>query len=245
MNIVLFDGDPFFPRGDARFQHIRKVLRMGVGDGFLAGIPNGPEGTATITAMDDDGISFAFAPERPMRPLHPVRVIIGFPRPIQLRRLLRDVASLGSEFVYLTGTDLGEKSYLESSLAEEDAVRECLVDGCVQSGGTAIPGLSMYPSVRETLRAVGGESFSARVLLDVESPVSSLARFDMGSPFPGKPLLLAIGSERGWSASERALFRDAGFTTCSLGHRILRTETAATAALAIALANSGLMEGQS
>jgi 16S rRNA (uracil1498-N3)-methyltransferase len=243
MNIVLFDGEPFFPRGDARFQHIRKVLRMGVGDSFFAGMPNGPEGTATITSMGDSGVAFTFAAERPMRPLSPARIIIGFPRPIQLRRLLRDVASLGAEFVYLTGTELGEKSYLESSLADEGAVRECMVDGCVQAGGTAIPGLSMHASARETLRAIEGVSFSARVLLDVESPVSSLARFDLGSPSGERPLLLAIGSERGWSASERALFRDAGFAACSLGQRILRTETAATAALAIALANSGLMEG--
>jgi len=39
------------------------------------------------------------------------------------------------------------------------------------------------------------------------------------------------------------LFREAGYLSCSLGSRILRTETAATAALAIALAKTGYMEG--
>ena len=35
MNIVLFEGEPFFPRNDARCQHIRKILKKGVGDRFF------------------------------------------------------------------------------------------------------------------------------------------------------------------------------------------------------------------
>jgi RsmE family RNA methyltransferase len=193
--------------------------------------------------MDDSGIAFDFCAERPARALNPAHVIIGFPRPIQLRRLLRDVASLGAAAVHLTGTELGEKSYLASSLAEYDAVRACLVDGVVQSGTTAIPGLYLRATVRETLDALSSVPYAARVLLDVERASCGLARF----PFPPVntdfPLLLAIGSERGWTASERSLFREAGFSVCSLGERILRTETAATAALSIALANTGYMEG--
>lgn len=249
MNIVLFDGEPFFPRNDERFRHIRKVLRKGVGDSFFAGVADGSEGTATITRMDDDGLAFDFVPERPLEPLPPVSVIIGFPRPIQLRRLLRDMASLGARAVYLTGTELGEKSYRESNLSEPAAIRECLVDGCMQAGCTAIPAVGVFGSVRETLDAVCGPGAAAsgescRVLLDVENPGRSLFSADLGPVSEERPLVLAIGSERGWTAGERALFRATGFRVCSMGSRILRTETAATAALAIALAKTGFMEGK-
>ena len=47
-------------------------------------------------------------------------------------------------------------------------------------------------------------------------------------------LLLAIGPEGGWTAREEELFRECGWTSASLGATILRAETAAIVAAAIA-----------
>ena len=47
-------------------------------------------------------------------------------------------------------------------------------------------------------------------------------------------LFLAVGPEGGWTESEQKLFRDSGWTSASLGATILRAETAAIAAAAIA-----------
>lgn len=243
MNIVLFEGEPFFPRHDDRYQHIRKILKKGPGDAFSAGRIDGPEGTATITRIDDSGLAFDFVEEKPGRPLWPLVLVVGFPRPIQLKRLLRDVSSLGVRAVYLTGTELGEKSYRESSLVDRGAARESLVEGCMQAGGTMIPELRMFGSVAETLDALRSLPGFVPVLLDNVSPDSSLYSARLAPVSDDSPLVLAIGSERGWTDRERALFRGAGFSACSLGSRILRTETAATAACAIALAKTGFMEG--
>ena len=263
MNIVLFEGDCFFPRHDDRYRHIRKILKKGEGDSFFAGIIDGSEGTATITTMDDSGLTFTFHEDRSMRPLYPVSVIIGFPRPIQLKRLLRDVASLGVSEVLLAGTELGEKSYRKSSLVERGAARESLVEGCMQAGSSAVPALDMFDSVEDAISAVMGNFAEARgvsaavsgiratsvtcarlILLDTVNPECSLIQAPLDGISRRFPLVLAIGSERGWTAHEQVLFRNAGFMVCSLGSRILRTETAATAALGIALAKSGYMEGR-
>jgi 16S rRNA (uracil1498-N3)-methyltransferase len=46
-------------------------------------------------------------------------------------------------------------------------------------------------------------------------------------------LVLAIGPEGGWSPRDRELLRAAGFEGMRLGPRILRTETAGIAAIAV------------
>lgn len=50
---------------------------------------------------------------------------------------------------------------------------------------------------------------------------------------PADPVALLVGPEGGWTDRERAAIAAAGWTRVSLGDRILRTETAAIAALAI------------
>jgi 16S rRNA (uracil1498-N3)-methyltransferase len=50
----------------------------------------------------------------------------------------------------------------------------------------------------------------------------------------GSGVLLAIGPEGGWTEDELKSFAEAGWKSASLGTTILRAETAAIAALAIA-----------
>jgi len=53
---------------------------------------------------------------------------------------------------------------------------------------------------------------------------------------PGVPVLFLSGPEGGLSPSEDAAARAAGFVPVTLGPRVLRSETAALAALVLALA---------
>jgi 16S rRNA (uracil1498-N3)-methyltransferase len=50
-----------------------------------------------------------------------------------------------------------------------------------------------------------------------------------------EPLALAFGPEGGWTADELELFRATGWKSASLGATILRAETAAIAAVAVAM----------
>jgi RsmE family RNA methyltransferase len=60
---------------------------------------------------------------------------------------------------------------------------------------------------------------------------------------PGKrPIVLAIGPERGWSENEREMLEEAGFLRLSMGIRALRTETACVAAAVLALEKIGGLE---
>jgi RsmE family RNA methyltransferase len=53
------------------------------------------------------------------------------------------------------------------------------------------------------------------------------------TPPTGAPAVLAVGPERGWTGSEREVLKNAGFRLVDLGSRVLRTETAVVAGLAI------------
>lgn len=246
MNICLFSNDeiskPLALR-DERAQHIIKVLHKKAGDTFTAGIIGGSSGTALISAIDDNGISFEFTAGGNGKPLSPLNMIIGFPRPIQLKRLLRDIAALGVERVYLTGTDLGEKSYMQSTLVEKGAAYKMLLDGTVQAGSTHVPELFLFKTLDECLKSIeeetGDSGSVGRFALDNVNPSMRLS--DALSEKKCEKVFAAIGSERGWTERERRLLESKDYVRCGMGERIMRTETAATVAGAIILSGLGVI----
>ena len=181
MNIILVRkeelsaGNFSFIKTDERFVHIKKVLKLGAGSVFKAGIIDGEKGTAQIISFSDERLTAQFiAAEKTggkdgVVGLPPIRLILGFPRPIQLRRILRDVAGLGIEALYLTGTDLGEKSYLQADIAAETEIERLLIDGCSQAGDTHIPKVYRAYSVRHFFERYGDaiRPEHLRVTLDV------------------------------------------------------------------------------
>ena len=253
MNIILFEEDErFLPSSDERCAHIRKILKKKKGDEFAAGLIDGATGRAVITQDDASGIAFSFEAEEPPAPLYPIRLLIGFPRPIQLKRLLRAAASLGVSGALLCGTDLGEKSYMKSGLLEGGGAKAALVAGAMQAGFSAIPSIEKADTLDAALALIESSFPAARKLLLDMAAMDGGPPPVLGSDACGKndainkkitadaPLFLAIGSERGWTERERALFAAFGWQARSLGPRILRTETAADAACAIALSAYGL-----
>ena len=250
MNICLFTSEEIkkpLPKNDERTKHIKKVLHKAAGDTFDAGIIGGAAGVATITDISEDGeISFTFEPKTAGKKLYPLTLIIGFPRPIQLRRLLRDVAGLGVQKVILCGTDLTEKSYLDSNVVSDGSAYQMLLDGTAQAASTHVPVLEVAKSLDEAIKLktetgkLTAEDFSSRIALDNRRATSSL--HDFLAHEGAHSVIAAIGSERGWTDRERDLLENAGFTLCSMGTRILRTETAATVASSIILDAMGFLQ---
>ena len=98
MNICLFTSEEIknpLSTSDERGQHLIKVLHKKTGESFSAGVIGGRAGKATIEKIEDGKIFFSFTEETDGKNLFPLKMIIGFPRPIQLKRLLRDMAALG------------------------------------------------------------------------------------------------------------------------------------------------------
>lgn len=250
MNIVLFSEkeNGFFPAADTRTRHICTILKKKTGDSFEAGIENKAAGTAVITAIDKTGLYFTFTEKTEGKKPFPMDLIVGFPRPIQLKRLLRDVSSLGVSRIFLTGTELGEKSYMSSKIMERGAVHAALQEGSVQAKSAYVPFCTIYPSIKTCLSEIDSNN-GIFVCLDNAQPEIPLGAFlsqklktkNCDDQQSGIRITAAIGSERGWSDDERNLFKSAGFTLCSMGERVLRTETACTAATVIILQALGVL----
>jgi RsmE family RNA methyltransferase len=248
VNIVLFEPheveEPLKKR-DERAIHLLKVLRKKTGDEFNAGILGGRLGTGRIESIETDGLRFTLNLREDPPPRFPLRMAVGFPRPIQLRRILRDLSNMGLEAIDLLGTDLGEKSYRDAKLLSDGGARNALIEGAVQARDTRLPLLRVFRDVAAWLKerpwekppqatdAPGPEPLL--LIMDNVRPQGSFASLNT----KGRPLVITIGSERGWSDRERGHLETAGFLRLSLGKRALRTETACIASASLAMAKMG------
>ena len=187
---------------------------------------------ARIEEMSKEGIRLSFDFQEEGSALYPLTMIIAQVRPICMRRILREAVSLGAERLILPVSDLGEKSYLNSSLYTTDEYERILIDGAMQAGFTGVSECVLANGIKEAIDMLPkGE----RLLLDNVVGAEPLSQIDL----TGKSVILAIGPERGWSARERNVFIESGFRPVLLGNRILRTETCAVAGAALALSRMG------
>ena len=263
MNIILFDpaeiGKPL-ARRDERTLHLLKVLHKKSGDSFEAGVLGGNLGHGRIDSIRLDGsITYSLDIRGEPPPRYPIRIAVGFPRPIQIKRLLRDLSNMGLEAIDLIGTELGEKSYRDTKLLVDGGAQAALVEGAVQARDTRIPVLSAYSDLEAWLAERPWEKpmpqnenkdtksrwsvytgLSRRPLLialDNKKPEGAFALLSA----LGQSMVLAVGCERGWSEGERDDLQKAGFMRLSMGSRPLRTETACVAAAVLALEKIGAL----
>ncbi|OGA41972.1 MAG: hypothetical protein A3G28_06075 [Betaproteobacteria bacterium RIFCSPLOWO2_12_FULL_68_19] len=113
----------------------------------------------------------------------------------------------------------------ERAAARREHWQKVAIAACEQCGRNRIPQVhALVPVEQYVLK----ENSSQKILL---SPRAEL-RFSEACRTLGESLTLAAGPEAGFSAAEEAALLDCGFVPASLGPRVLRTETAALAALA-------------
>jgi len=101
------------------------------------------------------------------------------------------------------------------------------VAACEQSGRNRIPDIAAPLGLHHFLRGSNDER-ATRLLL---SPAGALGIRDLLAP--DGAVIVLIGPEGGLAESEQHAALDAGFVAVRLGPRILRTETAAIAALTL------------
>lgn len=240
VNLILFDPaetERPLPRGDRRALHVLTVLRRQPGDTFDVGLINGPRGKATLTGIADDSLGLTFAwGAPPAPPPSTITLLIGLPRPQTARDILRDATTLGVSGLHFIRTEKAESSYAQSTLWSSGEWRRHVLAGAEQAFDTRVPEVTHGRTLREACAGLPGAA--RRIALDNYESPRAFGETDLGGTADH---VLAIGGERGWSAREREELRAQGFGFAHLGERVLRTETATVAALAILRSKLRLM----
>lgn len=237
MNIILFTPDEIarpLPRTDARAAHLLTILRRKPGDPFDCGLINGPRGKGTILRVDADSLTLSFWWGKEPPPPDPITLVVGLPRPQTARDILRDATTMGVAAMHFVLTERSERSYAQSTLWSAGEWQRQIISGAEQGFDTRVPAVKHGQSLAATLAALPDDSI--RLALDNYEAAAPLGTCHV---IRDKSVVLALGSERGWTVADRASLRAAGFTLVHLGARVLRTETAVIAALTLVKAARG------
>ncbi len=212
-----------------RAGHIRNILRAEPGKILKTGTLNGRSGTSTVLHVADDLITLQSShTEESPRPWFDL--ILASPRPLVLKRLWPQLAAFGARKIILIKASKVEKYYFSSQWVEAGGVRPLLIEGAVQAGLTCIPEFEIKMNFREFMeQELDGLFPCSERLLAHPGPATRLA----DTHAEGRRPLIAIGPEGGWTESELNIFAEHGFSRFALGERILRSDTACIALIAV------------
>jgi len=208
--------------------HAIHVMRLREGDEAVLFNGRGGEYAARVASIQRLRIALDVLQHRAIERESPLQVALvqGVSSSDRMDYTVRKAVELGVAAIHPV---LATRSVARPKGERADSRRthwqKVVISACEQCGRNRIPEVHPLTSVADYLRAPSGESF--KVLL---SPRSDL-EFSKSSPST-KAFVLAAGPEAGFDAEEEAALAAAGFTPLKLGPRVLRTETAALAALA-------------
>ncbi len=238
MNLLLLDPGEVHADGRARLtgrraDHLRTVLRVAPGQAVRAGVVGGLRGTAIVESADARAVEIRVHCEEPPPPRPRVDLLLAVPRPKVLKRLWAQLAAVGVGRVFLANAAKVERMYFDTHVLDPVFFRDRLLEGLEQAGDTGLPEVSVHRRLKVLI-----EDDLALLCPDHIRLVADPAnRTRIGDALRGvgerTRVLLAVGPEGGWTDHERALLARHGFAPVAAGARVLRTDTACIALLAL------------
>jgi RsmE family RNA methyltransferase len=226
LNYVLLEREDFVGENRVRLNgrrllHVREILGSTSGNELRVGIIGGRIGRGRIERVDGDALEMDVRLEtEPPEPL-PLKLILALPRPKVLNRIIAAAASMGIREIDLFNSWRVEKSYWKSPRLSAENLRMQSILGLEQAGDTILPTIRLHrlftPFVRGELSVEIGNKMA--LLAHPGSTIEAPRQSDQS-------VVLAIGPEGGFIDREVETFQEIGFTSVSLGPRILRVETA-------------------
>ena len=216
--------------------HLVRVLRADIGDACVLFNGDGHDYDARITTIGKRSVEVEILAVRALDNESPLRITLlqALARGEKMDWILQKATELGVAAVIPVESERSEVK-LDGERAGKRVVhwQSVIVAACEQSGRAVVPAIAPPQPMANALRGLPSPP-AQRLLLDPKAgdALASLG-MDVVDEHSRRELVLAIGPEGGWSPRDHALLRSAGFEGMRLGPRILRTETAGIAAIAV------------
>jgi 16S rRNA (uracil1498-N3)-methyltransferase len=208
--------------------HLFRVLRVKVGQEFDVAA-DGVLRSAKVVFASHDQVEFELGAEVESASLPQITVYLSIFKFDRMEWALEKLTELGVARVVPMIAQRTEEHLAKAAARRVERWRKIAREASQQARRVAPPEIADPVALK---KAVLEEQGSRIVLAETEDQ-ASLRAVLAECPLP---LALAFGPEGGWSQSELALFNAGGWKPASLGHTILRAETAAIAAVAVAMA---------
>jgi 16S rRNA (uracil1498-N3)-methyltransferase len=207
--------------------HATRVLRLAAGDALTLFDGTGGEYAATLVRADRHGVTVRVDGFDPVERESPLALTLaqGIAANDAMDYTIRKATELGATSIQpLVTARSAPLPPGERGARRLAHWRSVVIAACEQCGRNRAPEVPAPRALAEWLAAWDGGGIVCAPGAD--RPLAALAQ-------PRAPLALLIGPEGGLDARELRAARTRGFQPVRLGPRVLRTETAAVAALAV------------
>jgi 16S rRNA (uracil1498-N3)-methyltransferase len=211
---------------DQNAAHLFRVLRVKPGQEFEV-VAGSELRLGTVVFAAEHQVEFHLGPVMPSAALPEVTVYLSIFKFNHMEWTLEKLTELGVAKIVPVIAQRSGHHLVKAAPTRLPRWRKIVHEAAQQARRVAPPEIG-EPSVLKKISASGNRI----VLSETENSVT--LKTALGGCRP--PLALAFGPEGGWSPEEVKLFQELGWKSASLGHTILRAETAAIAAVAVVMA---------
>ena len=223
------DSDsPFIDGADAR--HVRTVLRSRPGDEVILFDGRGTNYRSRIVKMTSQAIYLAICDQFPAASESPLHIALGqaLVRARKMDRIVRQFTELGgNRFIPLWAQRSTVKPEADRFGKRRDRWRKIAAESVKQCGRSHIPAIEPVHSFQDVVGAYG--TYDLCVIFDTDSRYAA----DMSDRKKVDRILVMIGPEGGFTTEEVEMARREGFVVSPIGPRVLKSDTAVVAALAL------------
>ena len=216
--------------------HIKNVLRLGVGDSITVSDGSSRDYECVIASIDDVVVADIVDihdcnAELPVK----IRLFQGVPKGDKLEFVIQKAVELGAAEIIpvmmeRTVVKLDEKK-ADKKLERYKKIAEAAAK---QSRRGIIPEVGRFISINEALKIPARDNIKKLIIVPYENAEGmDYARKVIASASGYDEIDVYIGPEGGFSENEIQQLKENGACIISLGNRILRTETAAVTVLSI------------
>jgi len=216
--------------------HLIRVLRAQAGMEFDI-VAGDRVWHAVIAGISGDAVRFNLVAEVEADPALPITLLLAIFKFDRMEWAIEKATELGVERIVPIIARRSEKHLAKAAQNRVERWRRIARESAQQSRRSDVPVIESAVALKAAAR-VNNEAVS--LLLAEQERTTTLrhaleeALASSGNELP--PIRMAVGAEGGWTAEEEALFDSEGWKPVSLGPRILRAETAAITAMAVAAA---------